>query len=129
MPIPVAWKLYDPVANETVVFPNNPREMGSPHPQKTISFGGRAARGTIAGSANPAEPTKWSFSGKSRDQGFYNALVSFRNKENPIQVTDHLDRTWEMVITGIGINEARPSALHATRFTYTVEGFITARIS
>lgn len=128
MAIPEAWKFFDPITSETFIFPNNPKEMSSPHPQNTVSFASRGVNGRMPGISAPKSPTRWSVTGKSRSEDFLNTLIDLKSRPYPIHITDHLNRTWEVVLLGIGIDELRPSQVHSTRFNYDIQCLVLGRV-
>lgn len=126
-----SWVLSDPATLETWVMPLNPNKMTSPHAPKNsvILPRGTGYDGVARVLQFRGQPFEWSFSGSIRSQEHYDAFVHWTSKVTKVRVLDHLGRTWEVRITGVDLEELRPSRLRPWRFNYTVKANMYGRIS
>jgi hypothetical protein len=118
-----AWTLTDPITSAVYVMHNNPDKMTSPWPAKDFSHvrsnhtGQERAR---AFQAKPS-PTQWQWEGVIRSQAHYDALLLWAAKPYPIHVTDHLGRTWQVVIRRFAPEDRRPTRAVPVRMRYVME--------
>lgn len=117
----IRWILTDPVTLATWTMPINPDQMTSPHPRKDLTHTRGAGDADAVSMKAPAQPVDWSWSGVIRSQAHYDVLLVWARKTYPIKVTDHLGRTWLVVIKKFTPAERRPTAVTALRMRYTVQ--------
>ena len=115
--------------DEVYVFERNPREMTTPYnPRNTQALvtpvDGRAR--AVRGRPRPGE---WSFTGDIRTQSFHDALLTWVKKDHRIQVTDHLDRVWEVLLLQFDTIEQRPRQITPWRLTYTIKALVYRRVA
>jgi hypothetical protein len=138
MAINQRWIWYDPSTSDEWVVPMNPNKMTSPHaPKNTVLYpkserthgrgegGGGVAR-IMQFRQNPYE---WSFSGVIRSEQHFHDLMAWSKKTSRLHITDHLERTWEVRMDSIDIDEQRDTARNPWRFTYTVKVNIYGRVA
>lgn len=95
------WVFYDPALNETWQVPRNPDAMTSPYPERKFVYNSTTAGangGVSVVYEAHADPAQWQFSGKLKTQDHFNQLMKWRRKNNRVQVTDHLGRTFFITI-------------------------------
>lgn len=131
----IRWSLYDPSVTETWTMPRNPNKMTSPHPPKQTAIFARNFNfaDDQAGISRVLQfrqqPYEWSFSGDIRTEQHYEDLRDWSRRVGRLELTDHFDRTWLIRFDSIDIDEQRPTARNAWRFTYTAKAIIYGRIS
>lgn len=117
------WTLTDPVTSDTWTMPINPDAMTSPHRGRELTH----ARGNKSGLQRarsfmrPPQPVEWQWEGVIRSQEHYDELLLWASKSYPIHVTDHLNRTWLVVIRKFAPTERRPTATVPVRMRYAME--------
>jgi hypothetical protein len=115
----------------------NPNQMTSPHPKKnSVPFPKSSATGPAKGWYGVARvhqhrqlPYEWSFSGLVRSEAHYNDLLEWTAKTGKVHITDHFERTWEVRVDSLELDEQRDTARNAWRFQYTVKVIIYGRVS
>jgi len=129
------WVFTDEVADETWTVPINPDSMTSPEPPaKNVTF----ASGKVNDLHNNGrtvtflgKPTsrEWEFGGAIRTQAHYEGLVAWAAKTNDVLVTDHIGRTWRVLITDFLPTERPPTPRTPWRLRYTVKTTIIERVT
>lgn len=96
----VAWVLFDPIGNETLLLPINPDAGGSPARRRTVTSTATTA-GKMLHFEGEAEPRIFEASGTILAQAHYEALDRwFRDKKHQVRVTDDLGRVfWVLLLT------------------------------
>lgn len=130
------WKLEDLVADETYLFPINPNAASSPFPGRELAFAqGAAWVDTDAGLQrtrvfeSPPAPAEWEFSGVLRTKEQHDELLRWSKKSNEVRVSDHLGRTFEVIIRSFRPLERRPTPDNQWRMTYTVNALVLGRVA
>lgn len=116
------WVFNDAVAVEAYTVPINPNAMTSPF--------GKTQKETLPASPvdgrvralSRRQPIEWQFSGVIRTQAHYDALLRWVTKPNPVEITDHLGRTFTVLLTAFEPEDQRVKL--ATKWTYTVKGYV-----
>lgn len=136
MPVTHRWILFDPATDEQWEFPRSPNRMTSPHPPKnttifsrTIGHPSNLGAGVSRVMQFRQQPYEWSFSGDIRTQEHYEAFIQWTRKTGRLHVTDHFDRTWEIRIDSVELDEQQQTARKPWKFAYTVRANIYGRIS
>jgi len=123
------WTMHDPVANTTYTFDRNPREMTTPHlPQSTTPMG-TTIDGLTRAARSQATPIEWTFTGDLRTKEQHDALKTWAEKQNRIQVKDHFDRVWEVMPIQFDATELRPRATVPWRYSYRMRTMLYRRVS
>jgi hypothetical protein len=117
----VRWKFTDPVASETWTVPINPNTMTSPWPKTSITLAGSPLGGDVRALVKTT-PVEWSFGGVMRTQAHYDELLRWVSKPNPVTVTDHLGRTFNVLLTKFDPEDVR--VVLPTKWNYTVTAYI-----
>lgn len=115
-----AWTLFDPATSETWVMPINPDAMTSPHPRKDFKHASGVRNGLdrIRSMMTPPTPTEWSWEGVIRTEAHYNSLLAWAQKTDVVHVTDHLGRTWQIVMKKFTPTDRKPMANVPWRMRY-----------
>lgn len=116
------WTLRDTQTNEVWTMPINPDSMTSPVRRRQLRFalGGRRD-GRIRAMRVAAEAEDWEWSGAIRTQAHYDALLAWADKAVPVDVTDHLGRTFRVVITDFNPTDRKPTRRTSWRLRYTMK--------
>lgn len=106
------WVFQDPVTSDVYHFAINPNQMNSPFVARNIQM----AHGTHAGPQRiraidlPAtSPATWTFSGVIRAKEHHDALRSWAKKNRVIRITDHLGRTFEVIVASFNPTDRTPT--------------------
>lgn len=120
-----AWTLHDPVTLETWVMPINPDTMTSPYPAKTLTHavGIRRSLDQIRTFMGTPRLPEWQWSGVIRTEAHYDALLYWAKKDGFVHVTDHLGRTWQVVIRKYTPTDRKPMANVPWRMRYEMSVF------
>jgi hypothetical protein len=117
----IPWRLYDPAEDEEYLMPVNPNsDTSSVGVQKSTGYS------TLVGSyfsdtaenpgsyynvnivyERPDEIKKFNFSGIIYNSNEYYQLLYWANKQNFFELTDDIDRTFEIYITSFKIERLR----------------------
>lgn len=123
------WTFHDPVTTETYVFPISPYQMTTLTPKHSHivgAAGGHSEQRKRITEA-PTQPFDWSFTGRIRTQQQHDDLDEWTRKGYPIHVSDHLGRTWEVLIRSFKPKDLRGRL--STRWEYDIAGTVLGRVS
>lgn len=120
------WTLTDYSTGSPVVFtfPINPNQFT--HPNKTAKIKSEqtvATTGSVVLFMGRPEMPKLSFKGVIRTEQFYNDMVTWTDKWNPLELADDEGTTWSIVISDFR-PERLKSATNQWRFSYTVDALV-----
>lgn len=127
-----AWRFYDPVEDEEYFMPVNPNtDSGSIGISKNITYSSSSLvwRGGIEPIylnivyENVDEPKQFSFSGMVYTAEDYMNLLYWSNKKNFIELTDDLDRTFEIYFSTFSIDRQK-SRKFPWKHSYNIESFV-----
>ena len=125
------WQLYDPVADQTLVFTHNPLSMTSmaqPHVTKSVATS--PIDGRVRSFRSPDKPFVWSFSGKVRKSADYAALLAWAARPNHLHLTDHFGRVHDILCQQFAPTPVEKSGNgNGWLFAYTVNTLYFRRIS
>ncbi len=117
----VRWIFHDTVSDESVTLPYNPNGMTSPFlAQRTDRAPKSPIDGEIRAIRAKAPPKEWTFTGFIRSQEHHDLLLSWGQRVTPIEVTDHLNRTFLVRFVEFSVDEKKPTKKTGWRFTYTM---------
>ena len=128
----VAWRFYDPVEDEEYFMPVNPNaDSGSIGISKNITYSSSSLvwRGGIEPIylnivyENVDEPKQFSFSGMVYTAEDYMNLLYWSNKKNFIELTDDLDRTFEIYFSKFSIDRQK-SRKFPWKHSYNIQSFV-----
>ena len=117
----IRWTLSDGVT--TYTFFRNPKEMSSPYPTWTRSSSPSGIRPDrpMGRQQNPSA-TEWSFKGRCYSQQQYDDLLLWCSKDEPLTLTDHLARSFTVIIAGFSPTDRRSRDL--VKWDYEIRTFI-----
>lgn len=130
------WIFFDPETDETWTVPINPNTMTDPEAkQRSFQFGvasrssARSNRSVIRTFESAAQPIEWTFGGVIHTQDHYEKLERWARKPMDIHITDHLERTWHVVMKTFEPTERRPTMRKPWRFSYEMRALILGRLA
>lgn len=104
----IAWVFYDPVEDETYSFEINPNEGGTPERTKNLTYQATAApNGRVIAFEGMDAPEEINVSGTLLSQDQFDALNSWYDKRNQIQLTDDLGREFWVYIKSLRLQRVR----------------------
>lgn len=109
----VKWEISDGVT--TVKLAYNPVTMGSVFGPKQISVSTPLNLVTM----QPSTAFSWTFEGNVYSDDEYNKLVLWHEKDEILELTDHLGRTWHVVSQTLDMKDRRDTAKNNERYTYS----------
>lgn len=124
----VRWKLQSLETGEIYTVEINPNQASSYIFAKSFEFAKHddaRMRGVQASRA----PQDWSFGGVVRSKSYHDALIGWERRPGKIRVTDHLGRTFEVMVRSLDLLDRRPSGDDTWRFTYTFNFLMLRRIT
>lgn len=113
------WTFTDTVTGDSVVLPVNPNKMDSPTFARDITWAWNTSHG-MAGVQSSPTSTQWSFGGVILTQEQYSLLLNWANRLSILQITDHLNRTMQVIITHFDPVERQTSATRPWLADYTM---------
>lgn len=129
----VRWKFVNTVDDTEVVLPLNPNEMSSPTNTRSLQFAW-TSRESFEGrprliDSGITTPTEWTFGGVMKTKAHYDLLLEWAKLAQILRVTDHLGRTFEIIITKFSPVPRRQSALNDWRYTYTMNCLLLKEVT
>lgn len=128
----VRWTFFDPDGEEAVILPINPNTMAAPQTPREMrfAFGSRWGQDRIRGiDSRPSTPPQWTFGGVILSQAHYELLLEWTQRLVPIHITDHLGRTFEVVLQQFDPVERLPTARHPWRADYTMTCLLLGEVA
>lgn len=134
------WRFHDSHDGDSWEMPMNPKEMTSPHAGREFKYA-HGVRGGIRRMRvfeSPHQPVLWEFSGVTYTKQHYEKLLAWTKKDHPVEITDHLDRTFRVVMQDFVPADRRngrpPKSFSLDddqrwRNTYTIKALILRRVS
>lgn len=124
------WTLKDTVTNDVFSMPINPDSMTSPEPDRNLTFGASGFRNDrVRTYAVAPDAKEWQWGGVMRDKAHHDALHDYASRKVPVEVTDHLGRTYRVVITQFDVTDRRPTKTVNWRLRYQMTVRIIRRIT
>lgn len=117
----VRWTLTDGAT--TYTFKVNPYEMTSTSPTYTKDSSPSPVRGNPMSMSSKPTPTDWSFTGKAYNQQQYDDLLTWYEIERPLVLTDHLGRSWNVLLYSFGPKDVRRPGT-TTKWQYEMKAYI-----
>lgn len=124
----VRWQLEEVETDEVVTLELNPNEMASYTFPREFEFAKNDDSRMRAVKARRA-PLSWSFGGVVRTQAHHDLLVEWQQKPGKVRVTDHLGRTFEVMMSSLDMRDRRATLANSWRFTYTFNCLLLRRIA
>jgi hypothetical protein len=124
----VRWTFTDTETDETITVPVNPNKMSSPTAARTLKWS-HAPDGVLRGIDTGAErPVSWTFSGVIFTKSHYDLLLTWAQRDTVLEISDHLGRTFEVIIEQYDPVERRPTGTKPWRATYTISCLLLREI-
>lgn len=125
------WTLSDPATSETWAMPINPDAMTSPFPGKSIvtAYGSRRGRRRPRTVMTPPPIVEWEWEGVIRTEAHYDQLHTWATKGREVHVTDHLGRTWEVLLQAFIPEDRKPTPQTPWRMRYSMRSLILRRVA
>lgn len=135
----VRWQLKDMRTDEVHTVEINPNEMGSYLHDKAFDFAPyrlhsprssaprRSAR--VVGVRAPRQPVDWTFGGIVFTKSHHDALMDWYDRPGKVRVTDHLGRTFEVMMRSLEMLDRRQTPSNAWKFKYTFNCLLLRRVA
>lgn len=123
--IPGRWYFVD--GDTSYRHHMNPRTMASPQPAKGYDSGVGSTARTASTRSAPA-PMEWEFGGFIRSQEHHDALDEWSKKTVPIEVLDHLGRTFVVMLQSLQVQERKPTPTTPWRMTYVMKALLLREV-
>ena len=111
---------FDVRTGEKVLLPYNPNTMDSPTTPREMTFAWNAGGRISSLDRGALSPTQWSFGGVILEKYQYGLLLSWAERNHVLRVTDHLGRTFEIIIEKFDPIERLPTPRRQWRADYTM---------
>jgi hypothetical protein len=131
----VRWVFHDPSIPESWTVPINPNSMTDPEAKvRAYQFGTASRSSSLSNQVirtfeSPSQPASWEFGGVIHTQEHHDELERWARKPMDVQITDHLERTWHVVMKSFEPTERRPTPNKPWRFTYSMHALILGRLA
>lgn len=128
----VRWKFYDIAAEESVTLPLNPNQMSGTKKPRNLTWAQGARRGLdrprgIDLSAD--SPHEITFGGVVFTEEHYLLLLNWIKRVTVIRITDHLGRSFEVLLQKFDPVERLPTARRPWRVDYTMSCLLLREVS
>lgn len=122
MSVVVRWTLTDTGTAESVRLPLNPHKMDAPTRPRNMTWAWGTAWGQerMRGIDVPGPATEWTWSGVLLTESHYALLLAWTARLAPLHLSDHLGRTFQVVIKKFDPIERLPNPLRPWRADYTM---------
>lgn len=127
----IKWKIGLP-GETPVKFSINPDAMDPPGKDKNVAgygYGVGADYKRYATVQNAPRPKDWSFTGVIRSQDEYDFFQYWNDVEGLVWISDHMGRTFEVLITDTQIAERKPTKGVRWRQRYTVKTTLLRQVT
>lgn len=130
-PRTVRWRFRDPSNGDVWDFTINPDQMTSPTKEKNVrhTLGVGTEYGRFATVQAAPRPREWTFSGVIRSKQQHDILESWYERTGVLHVTDHLSRTFEVMLQGFEVSERKPTKAVTWRLRYTMKTLLLRQLS
>lgn len=125
------WIFIEVDTGATYTVPINPDSASSPFPDRQIQqvYGSREGYNRMRSFETPAPPKEWEFGGVIRTQAQHDTLRAWSKKPGAINITDHLDRTFQVVFQDFQATDRSPTPNTPWRQRYTMSALILRRLA
>lgn len=123
------WVLVDVHTDETWTMPINPDQMSSPLQDRSIatSYGTQAGPDRVRSFVTPTAAKEWTWGGVIRTKAHYDQLAYWARKSRKVRVTDHLGRTFEVLMQAFAPVDRRPTGQTPWRLRYEMTTLVLRR--
>lgn len=122
------WILEDPSV-ESIRVPLNPNKMDSPTRPRNMAWAWGNRDTGLRGFDSPGPATDWSWGGVLLTEAHYLLLLEWTKRLVPLHITDHLGRTFQVVIKKFDPVERLPTKLRPWRVDYTMTCLLLKEIT
>jgi hypothetical protein len=125
------WTFTEPISGDTWMVPINPNSMTAPSFARNLTFayGSKWGQERIRAIDKATQPREWSFSGVLLTKDHYDSLLEWSQKLALVRISDHLGRTFEVVITQFDPIERLPTPKRPWRVDYTITCMLLKEIT
>ena len=125
------WVLTEVDTGDTWTMPINPDSMTSPVLERsmTTTYGSNVGTARLRTFVTPSRALDWSWSGVIRTKAHHDALEAWSRKPGKVRVTDHLGRTFEVMLQGFEPTDRKPTPTTPWRLRYTMKTLLLRRIA
>lgn len=116
------WVFHDPQTSANYTVPKNPATMSFPTARRNLQTLPLIA-GRMPALAAPPQPPDIQFQGWLAGQTHHDTLLDWVAKEYAVQITDHLSRTWTVLLSSFEMTSRRGFGNDWYRGTYVIKGF------
>lgn len=127
----IRWRFLDTETSEEAILQINPKEMTTPTSARESQFaqGTRYGSHKTRGFLKPAgSPAAWSFGGVILSKTHFDMLEDWQGRDVILRVTDHLERTFEIIIESWDVIERLPTMTRAWRADFTMNCLLLREI-
>lgn len=123
------WIFTDPLDASTYMLPHSPREASSPEPRRRQTETFAPVGADIAYARSTPSLVEWTFAIRYYNATEVAALRDWCRKKRLIQITDHLGRTYEVVVLRGEAVEGIPSPRRSNRGVFNAACNVVRRVS
>lgn len=128
----VRWTFTDMDTGESYTVPINPNNSSDPEgPARnlTYAYGVAAGQERVRTIERPPDINTWQFGGVIYTKEHYDALASWARKTGLVHISDHLGRTFEVIMQTFEPTDRRPRPNRMWNLTYTMRAMVLRRVS
>jgi hypothetical protein len=122
----IRWSLTD--GTNTYQFHLNPKQMGPLGQTYTRDSLPSIIGGVHANETSATKAYEWSFAGRIYLQDHYDALLEWSEKAQVLELSDHLGRTYEVILTQFAPTDLRRPGT-TIRWDYEMKAIVLGRIA
>lgn len=125
------WIFTEVDTGQTYTVPINPDSMSSPFLDRQMAnaSGVRAGYDRLRTIELPPEAKEWTFGGVIRTKQHHDDLRTWSKKPGLVNVTDHLDRTFQVVFVSFEPTDRSPTPNVPWRLRYVMTALVLRRIA
>jgi hypothetical protein len=124
----VRWLLQEVETGDSYTVEFNPNKASSYRGARSFDFT-RGVGGRVRSFKSQDGPVPWTWGGVIQSKAHHDALEAWGKKKGKVRVTDHLGRTFEVMMKGARISDRRQTGANAWRFTYEMDCLLLRRIA
>lgn len=127
----IRWRITEPVSTDAAIVQINPNKMDAPTTARTMTFawGEKWGLDIMRGIDRPTPPRSWTFGGVLLTEAHYNLLLTWTKRLQVVHITDHLGRTFKVVIQKFDPVERLPTATKPWRADYTMTCLLLGEVA
>lgn len=123
------WTLTSVDTGDSWTMPINPNTMSSVNRTRQVDTFSGGVTSRVRSFERAAEPVKWTWAGVIRSKDHYDALAAWARRPGKVRVTDHLGRTFEVLMQQFEPEDRKPTAKVDWRLRYTMQVVLLRRVS